>query len=74
MNWRRRPLRMPVLDSHHGCHDLSEGEPREVKLSASPRTVLNLLLLPTEPLSLLTGTRSALIPLSCKETGNPART
>jgi len=33
---------MLVLDSHGGCHDLSEGEAREVKLSASPKTVLKL--------------------------------
>jgi hypothetical protein len=64
---------MPVLNSYQGCDDLNEGEAREVELSQSSKTVLKLPLLPTEALSLLTGTRSTLIPLSCKETGNRAR-
>jgi hypothetical protein len=72
MTWRRRPLPTLVLDLHQGYHDQNEGEAREVKLSPGSKTVLKLPSLPTEPLSLLTGTGSALIPLSCKETGNRA--
>jgi len=42
---------MPVLNSYQGCDDLNEGEAREVKLSQSPKTVLKLPLLLTEPAS-----------------------
>jgi len=67
MTWRRRPLPTLVLDLHQGYHDQNEGETREVKLSPCPKTVLKLSSLPTEPLSLSTGTRSALIPLSARK-------